>query len=178
MARITKFSQENNNNCLDREKQIQVNDLDMLKDLLQEGRYVMEGIHYSTNDTFSGEATLTHTSNSIKYSSCMVHIDGSTMESEETHSIDSTYRVYTYSSTKGTNTKGRYFMATKQLKLISIQKNKAQLSGYGSSTSTEKFHCGANIEKVIKLLDNNSFRIETTLDGKKAYDITYKRRFE
>jgi hypothetical protein len=66
--------------------------------------------------------------------------------------------------------------AAKNMKCVSMDKNSVTLAGYGSSTSTEKYHCGTNIKKVFTKTGDDSFSIETHLDGKKAYHCDYKQR--
>ena len=139
----------------------------------------MKGFDYTKNAAFDGTLNVIHDdSNSIQLDSKFT-FDGSTsigvpvLRSGKI-SADSTGRTYYSSNTK----KKHYvpFRATKNLKCVSKDGNSVTLVGYGSSTSTEKYHCGTNIKKVFTKTGNDSFSIETHLDGKKAYYCHYKQR--
>ena len=163
--------EDNKNECVDREKHIQVSDFNMLKEILKEGEYSMEGVDYNKKESCTGETSITHASNRINISSTFSFKDNKDFVRYGPISLDSSNRVYAQSTTVGEN-----YTAEKHFILSSISSNEVILLGYGSSTSTENYYCGANIKKIIKAIDEKTFSIETTLGGEKASDTTYTRR--
>lgn len=164
--------EDNKNECVDREKHIQVSDFDTLKEILKEGEYSIEGYDYNRKDSYNGEASITYTSSTIstaiKYTFALG--DGEVIPRSVTLNMDSSNRVY-YQST----TSSKKYVANKQLKVSSISPTEVTCSGYGSSASTENYYCGANIKKIIKAIDNNKFSIETSFFGETSSYTTYTR---
>lgn len=153
--------------------------LDTLKYIMPGGTYDMKGFDYTKNAAFDGTLNVIHDdSNSIQLDSKFT-FDGSTsigvpvLRSGKI-STDSTGRTYYSSTTKKPH--GEQFAARKNMKCVSKNGDSVTWLGYGSSTSTEKYHCGTNIKKVFTKIGNDSFSIETHLDGKKAYVCNYKQR--
>ena len=161
--------EDNKNECVDREKHIQVSDFDTLKEILKEGEYIMRGLDDNKKKTSKGRAFINHTTSIITVDNAILFGDKA-IRRVANISMDSSKRVYSHSITQGET-----YRAEKQLKVISISPNQVIFSGYGSSMSTENYHCGANIKKILKPIDNNNFSIETILDGKKAYFNKYTR---
>jgi len=162
--------EDNKNECVDREKHIQVSDFNMLKEILKEGEYSMEGVDYNKKESCTGETSITHASNIITVDHTIL-INNEVIPRFVTISMDSSNRIYSNSTTQGEN-----YTAKKQLKVISISSNEVIFSGNGSSTSTENYYCGANIKKIIKAIDDNTFSIETIFGGEKAYHETYTKK--
>ena len=162
--------EDNKNECVGREKHIQVSDFDTLKEILKEGEYFMEGVDYKKKKTSKGKTSITHASNIITLDHTFV-FNNEVFRRLVTIRVDSSNRVYSNSTTVGEN-----YTAEKNLQVISISLTEATFSGYGSSTSTENYYCGENIKKILKKIDDNTFSIETILGGKKAYRNTYTRR--
>jgi hypothetical protein len=162
--------EDNKNDCVDREKHIQVSELDALKEFLQEGNYKLEGYDYNRKESRVGETSITYTTNNTIKLEYKLVVGDKAIRSSGTINMDSTNRIYSNSTTTAEN-----YNANKQLKLISIDKSWAVFSGFGSSTSTEKYYCGTNIKKIVKLIDDNTFFVETRFNNKKATETTYRR---
>ena len=160
--------EDNKNECVDREKHIQVSDFNMLKEILKEGEYIMTGIDYNKKKSI-GKLNITHTNSSIMLDNAIIFVD-ELITRVGTIGVDLTNRVYYNSTTQGEN-----YTAKKQLKVISISHTEVIFIGNGSSLSTENYHCGENIKKILKKIDDNTFSIETIIGGEKAYHNTYTR---
>lgn len=153
--------------------------LETLKFMMPVETYEMTGFDYIKRAPFDGTLIVSHDENSIN-TDVQCKFGDLVRANEEfsragTISADSTGRVsYNNSSTLKQNEMG--WFALKSLKCVSKDEKSVTLVGYGSSTSTEKYHCGTNIKKVFTKTGNDSFNVETYLDGKKAYVCDYKQR--
>ena len=163
--------EDNKNECVDREKHMQVSDFNMLKEILKEGEYKLEGYDYNKKESRVGETSITYTTNNTIKLDYKIVVGDKAIRSWGTINMDSTNRIYSHSTTTAEK-----YNANKLLKVISIDKRSAVLSGFGSSTSTEKYYCGTNIKKIIKLIDDNTFFVETRFNNKKATETTYTKR--
>ena len=161
--------EDNKNECVGREKHIQVSDFNTLKEILKAGEYIMEGVDYKKKKTSKGKTSITHASNIITIDNTFV-FNNEVFRIVAKIGVDSSNRVYFNSTTVGEN-----YTAKKNLQVTSISLTEATFSGYGSSTSTEKYYCGENIKKILKKIDDNTFSIETIIGGEKAYHNTYTR---
>lgn len=175
---IANCPEKNLKECLDDIKHPVVGDLETLKDIMPSGTYGMSGTDYNKQTDYNGTLNVSHDDSSIQLDSkfkLLPWADGA-KEIARTGliSADSTSRLFYSSTTKKPH--GEQFAATKNLKCVSKDGNSVTWLGYGSSTSTEKYHCGTNIKKVFTKIGNDSFSIETHLDGKKAYHCDYKQR--
>jgi hypothetical protein len=162
--------EDNKNDCVDREKHIQVSELDALKELLTEGNFNLEGYDYCRSEPCVGIAIIAYIHNNRIRVENEMTVGNKAIRRIGSINMDSTNRIYSNSTTTAEK-----YNATKQLKLISIDKRKAVFSGFGSSTSTEKYYCGTNIKKIITLIDENTFFVETRFNDKKASETTYSR---
>ena len=161
--------EDNKNECVGREKHIQVSDFNTLKEILKAGEYNMEGYDYKKKKTSIGQVSITYTNTGITIDNTFV-FNNEVFRRVVTIRVDSSNRVYSNSTTVGEN-----YMAEKNLQVTSISLTEATFSGYGSSTSTKNYHCGENIKKIFKKIDDNTFSIETIIGGEKAYHNTYTR---
>ena len=163
--------EDNKNECVDKEKHMQVSDFNMLKEILKEGEYNMTGIDYKQKKSI-GKLNITQTNSSIMLDNAIVFVDEA-ITRVGTIGVDLTNRVYYNSTTQGEN-----YTAKKQLNVISISHTEVIFSGNGSSLSTENYHCGENIKKILTQIDDNSFSIETTFGGKKGYVNEYRKQVD
>ena len=98
--------EDNKNECVDREKHIQVSDFDPLKEILKEGEYIIEGHDYNIKDSYNGEASITYTSSTINtaINYTFASGDGEVIPRSVTLNMDSSNRVYYQSTTSSKNT--------------------------------------------------------------------------
>ena len=164
--------------CVDDIKHSVGNYLETLKIIIPAGSYVMTGTDYNKQEEFEGNLSASHDESSIHLESNLkfLHGDGLEIARAGTISTDSTHRGFYSSST--TRRGARVWSAQKSMKCVSMDNKSVTLTGYGSSTSTEKYHCGATIKKVITKTGDDSFRVETYLGDQKAYQCDYKQRID
>lgn len=173
LARIIANCPEDNN-CVDRKEHPTGGYLETMKSILPPGKYVMDGWDYINNKNYGGTLIVNHEENSLQLES-NINVMGSQhvqVRMQGKISGDSTKRAYYTSTTNMVHSAG--YRAEKRMKCVSKHGNSVTLLGYGSSTLTEKYHCGTNIKKVCKKTGTNSFRIDTYLNGQRAYGCDYK----
>lgn len=151
--------------------------LDTLKTMIPLGTYDMKGYDSNKNAELRGTLDVSYGEKSIHFDvqfKFPIISEDEVIRREGKVSADSTGKaVY---STMTTKSGFAPFKATKQMKCVSKDVDSVTFVGYGSSTSTGKYHCGTNVKKIFTSTGPNSFRVETYLDDKPAYRFDYQRK--
>jgi len=149
--------------------------LETLKEMIPIGTYDMKGTDYNKNVELWGTLNVSHDENRMLFDvDLQLDPDGVRIRREGTVNADSIDRVYYTSNTKTLD--DAPFRATKQMKCVSKDVDSVTFVGYGSSTSTGKYHCGTNVKKVFISTGSGAFRVETYLNDKLSYWVEYTRR--
>ena len=178
------------NDCdVNNKKDLENNNFDKLKKILNNGTYNSDAYNYYNNKKGSGIVKIIHNNNTIDLEHVLkLHpeMDSDKKHLEHNHqlkrtgtiTLDNYNKIYYHQKTQcatymeGLSSQAKY--AVKHMELDIISEFEAVFIGYGSSHSSKTYHSSPDIKKIIKKDENSdSFSVKTYLDGKLAYSCSY-----